>query len=130
MEDKIRAGNSVFSKLLNNKFIYKIFNKILPINKRAIVFQSFHGKSYSCNPRAIYEEMIQSEGDKYKYIWVLNNRRQEITSNKNTIIVKPGSLMYFYHLARSKYFINNGNFPDVYTKRRVLTIFRLGMVRR
>lgn len=118
MEDKIRAGNSVFSKLLNNKFIYKIFNKILPINKRAIVFQSFHGKSYSCNPRAIYEEMIQSEGDKYKYIWVLNNRRQEITSNKNTIIVKPGSLMYFYHLARSKYFINNGNFPDVYTKKK------------
>lgn len=118
MEDKIRAGNSVFLKLLNNKFIYKIFNKILPINKRAIVFQSFHGKSYSCNPRAIYEEMMQSEGDSYKYIWVLNNRRQEITSNKNTIIVKPGSLMYFYHLARSKYFINNGNFPDVYIKRK------------
>ncbi|WP_281515189.1 CDP-glycerol glycerophosphotransferase family protein, partial [Bacillus licheniformis] len=95
-----------------------IFNKSLPINNKIIVFQSFHGKSYSCNPRAIYEELVRTRGQQYKYVWVLNNINKKLTENSNTVIVKPNSLKYFYYMAKAKYFVNNGNFPDFYRKRK------------
>ncbi|MFP3490960.1 CDP-glycerol glycerophosphotransferase family protein, partial [Staphylococcus sp. SIMBA_130] len=67
-------------KTLINKSLlpfYEACNKILPINTQVIVFQSFHGKSYSCNPKAIYEELVDSKKN-YKSVWVMNNLNTEI----------------------------------------------------
>lgn len=94
--------------------LYQLCNKLLPINEKAIIFQSFHGKSYSCSPKALYEEML-AEGRNIKAVWVLNNLKQELPGNP--VLVRPRSLKYYYYMAISKYFINNGNFPDFYEKR-------------
>lgn len=94
---------------------YKIFNKILPIDNNMVIYQSFHGKSFSGNPKAIYKEIIKSKAN-HKGIWVLENPYTEVP--KDTIIVKPNTLQYYYYMARAKYFVNNGNFPDFYEKRK------------
>lgn len=119
-EDRAKLNNNIINRLLfkNYNVVYRIFNKSLPINNKIIVFQSFHGKSYSCNPRAIYEELVRTRGQQYKYVWVLNNINKKLTENSNTVIVKPNSLKYFYYMAKAKYFVNNGNFPDFYRKRK------------
>lgn len=92
-----------------------MFNKLLPIKENTIIFQSFHGKSYSCNPKAIYKYMKEHDID-MNFVWVLNNQYKKIEGNPQ--IVKPKSLKYYYYMARAKYFVNNGNFPDFYNKRK------------
>ncbi|MFS0671031.1 CDP-glycerol glycerophosphotransferase family protein [Peribacillus frigoritolerans] len=115
LEDRLRQS-SKYKGLLTKWGLrfYKACNKILPIKKKNVVFQSFHGKSYSCSPKAIYEEMLEQKRN-IKPIWVLNNLKQEVPGN--AILVRPHSLKYYYYMATSKYFVNNGNFPDFYEKR-------------
>ncbi|TDK62185.1 CDP-glycerol glycerophosphotransferase family protein [Bacillus salipaludis] len=94
---------------------YRLCNKLLPVNRKAVIFQSFYGKSYSDNPKAIYEEML-AEHRNFKAIWVLNNLKFDVPGNP--ILVRPRSFKYYYYMAISKYFVNNGNFPDFYVKRK------------
>lgn len=95
--------------------LYYLMNKMLPINPKLIVFQSTTGMNYSCNPRAIYEQLLE-ERQKFKMVWVVNNVQSKIPGSP--IIVKQYSLKYYYYMATGKFFINNGNFPNFYVKRK------------
>ncbi|MGQ0512761.1 CDP-glycerol glycerophosphotransferase family protein, partial [Bacillus sp. D-CC] len=66
LEDRLKQIVRI-RKFINkwDKSLYRIFNRFLPINQKYIIFQSFHGKSYSCNPRAIYEQMLITKLEKY-----------------------------------------------------------------
>lgn len=114
-------GNKIWEKQIKGKYkkvseaFYKVCNKILPINDKIAIFQSFHGKSYSCNPKAIYEQLLKNNSD-IKGVYVLDNIFTDVPNN--TIIIRPNTLKYYYYMARGKYFINNGNFPDFYEKRK------------
>ena len=92
---------------------YEFFKK-LPINKKRILFESMWGKKYSCNPRYLYE-YINKNHPEYECIWSLTDENIPIKGNGTCI--RRRSLKYFYYLATSKYFVNNVNFPDYYTKR-------------
>ncbi|MGL5153026.1 MAG: CDP-glycerol glycerophosphotransferase family protein [Clostridium sp.] len=105
----------VGKELEKAKSKYLKLNKVLPIDDKLIVFQSFHGKSYSCNPKALCEALRKEYKD-YKAVWVLENENTEVP--RGVEIVKPNSKKYFYYMAKAKYFINNGNFPDFYEKRK------------
>jgi len=115
LEDRLRQKGKINS-LLNRlgKKVYLTANKYLPINSKTIIFQSFHGKSYACNPKAIYEELL-NQNVKMNAIWVLNNLKQDLPGSPT--IVRPHSIKYYYYMATAKYFVNNGNFPDFYIKR-------------
>ncbi|MDZ5607030.1 bifunctional glycosyltransferase family 2 protein/CDP-glycerol:glycerophosphate glycerophosphotransferase [Bacillus pseudomycoides] len=95
------------------KWLYPMFRK-LPMNKKTVVFQSYWGKSYSCNPRALYEYMQEHYPD-YNYVWFFNNENTPVAGNAKR--VRINSWKYYYYLARAKYFINNANFPDFYEKK-------------
>lgn len=94
--------------------LYPLF-RLLPMNKRTVILESYWGQSYSCNPRAIYEYMDQSGMD-YKYVWILNNENIPVNGKAKT--VRKKTWKYFFYLATAKYFINNANFPDFYIKRK------------
>ncbi|MGQ0441449.1 CDP-glycerol glycerophosphotransferase family protein, partial [Bacillus sp. B-TM1] len=98
LEDRLKQIVRI-RKFINkwDKSLYRIFNRFLPINQKYIIFQSFHGKSYSCNPRAIYEQMLIEKRD-MKAIWIVNNIMQEIPGKP--IVVKPGSVKYYYYMAK------------------------------
>ncbi len=49
---------------------------VIPINKRRIVFHSYKGKQYSCNPRAVSEYLSEHYPGKYEIIWFFRNPRQ------------------------------------------------------
>lgn len=76
---------------------------LLPLQDK-IVFSSFNGKSFSDNPRAIYEEIRSQYGDKYKYIWLMQDKKVKISGVK---VVKFPSLSEAYHLATAKLWIDN-----------------------
>jgi len=83
-------------------FIMKLFS-ICPIDKKKVVFESFEGKSFSENPRAIYEQMINS-GDDFHYVWLLKDKEKYKIRAK---IVAPRSFKAIYHLATAQVWIDN-----------------------
>ncbi|RXZ01667.1 CDP-glycerol glycerophosphotransferase family protein [Fictibacillus sp. S7] len=115
LEDRIRHSAKYKNVLAKwGQRLYKVCHRVLPVHTNTFIFQSFHGKSYSCSPKAIYEEMVEQKRD-FKAVWVLNQLKQEVPGN--AVIVRPHSLKYYYYMATAKFFINNGNFPDFYEKR-------------
>ena len=50
-----------------------IFKK-MPLRHDWVFIESFFGKSYSDSPKYLYEYLQKTRGDKYRYIWVLNNK--------------------------------------------------------
>ena len=76
--------------------------RLFPIENKA-VFMSFFGKSYSDNPRAIYEEMLNENID-MKYIWLM---KEDSVKIPNAIVVKPLSFRGLFHQATARLWIDN-----------------------
>lgn len=102
-------------KSKNNFYLFlyrRIFTK-LPINKKLVFFESFQGRSYSDNPKYIYEYMLENK-KQYRFVWSLNDK-QDIIGNPT--VVKRLSLRYYYYLARAKYWVSNARMPNKLYKR-------------
>lgn len=98
--------------LFYKKILYGIACLTTGRDDKMIVFESFQGRSYSCNPKGMYLAMRDSEEfAEYKFIWVFRNveKHGNISIYKNTEIVKFESFAYFRALAGAKYWIFNSN---------------------
>lgn len=97
----------------------------LPIENDTILFETFHGKSMTDNPYALFLEIVKRDKEaRYKFIWVLNhNPSMDIQAKRfegldNLIFVKLGSDDYIKYLATAKYLINNTSFPPYFVRRK------------
>lgn len=54
--------------------IRKVFF-IIPIRENRVIFESFSGEGYNCNPKYISEELERKYGDKLEIIWALKNEK-------------------------------------------------------
>ncbi|MDR4982208.1 teichoic acid biosynthesis protein F [Bacillus cereus] len=95
--------------------IYRTILVKLPMNEKTIVFESFAGKSYSCNPRYIYEYLVNSNQD-FNFVWIFNELDKDILGNAKK--VKRFSWKYYYCLATSKYWVTNTRMPNNLSKRK------------
>lgn len=105
------------------KLIYKLIYKYIPINEKYILFVSYHGKGYLCNPKYLHQYMINNDKYKdYKFIWAIKEiNNVEIPNAK---IIKYNSIRYFYYLARSKYWIINCKMPKYVLKKKNQVYFQ------
>ncbi|OAT81593.1 hypothetical protein A6P54_12525 [Bacillus sp. MKU004] len=100
------------------EWFYSVAKRVVPIDRKLILFESGIGKQYADSPRYIYEEITKRKLP-FKKVWVYN----KTISNKDadTIQVKRLTPKYFYYLAKSGYWINNQNFPTYIKKRKETT---------
>lgn len=98
----------------------KIFKK-MPLRKDWVLIESFFGKSYSDSPKYLYEYLQKTRGDKYRYIWVLNQKSESLAKSGKHKRVKRNSLRYVYYAARSGYRIFNVRQPAWNKKRAGVT---------
>jgi CDP-glycerol glycerophosphotransferase len=82
----------------------------LPVQKNLIVFESFLGKQYSDNPRAIYEYMQQNFPN-YQLLWSIDRREVNRFKNKEFKMVKRLSFSWLLKMARAKYWVTNSRLP-------------------
>lgn len=96
--------------------VYRVFNRVLPLKDNRIVFSSSLGKSYSGNPKAIYEKLVSEGLDKnYECIWFYEDNPYDIEGcNKQ---VKYGRLRYLYYMATAKFWIFDARQPEFLRKR-------------
>ena len=92
-----------------NKTIFEKCCKKENIDNNLIFFESFHGQSYSNNPKYIYEKMLEmGYEDKYTFVW---SYKGNLKIPGNPVIVNNLEPEYSQYLARAKYWVNNGTFP-------------------
>ncbi|MFP7377158.1 CDP-glycerol glycerophosphotransferase family protein [Bacillus paralicheniformis] len=82
----------------------------LPVKKKTVIFESFAGKQYSCNPRAIYEYMKEHRPE-YNLIWSVNPSYTEIFEEKNVPYIHRFTLKWLFVMARAEYWVVNSRLP-------------------
>lgn len=106
-----RARRNKFRMMLSKRWMFKstIYTKFYnkrPIVENKIVFESFLGKYYSDSPKYLYEYLYNTYGDRFEYVWVINDRSVKIPGNPKK--VKRFSLEFYKEVAEAKYWVING----------------------
>src|SRR5699024_4811607 len=107
---KFRKSKRYFPTM---KKLYRVMRVVLPIDQKKVFFESGVGKSFGDSPKEIFE-VLQHERKDLKFIWVYNKNLPK--AYENTSVIKRLSPAYYYHLATSKYWVNNQNFPTYIKK--------------
>ncbi|MBD5456792.1 MAG: DUF115 domain-containing protein [Lachnospiraceae bacterium] len=96
---------------IKKKLKYIIFFKYkYEVNDKLVLFESFHGAYYNCNPRGIYEEMLRDDRYMdYKFVWAFKepDKYKFLENNFRTVVVKSNSKQYYKYCASAKYVITN-----------------------
>ncbi|MCY8268766.1 CDP-glycerol glycerophosphotransferase family protein, partial [Bacillus haynesii] len=82
----------------------------LPVKKKTVIFESFAGKQYSCNPRAIYEYMKENNPE-YQLYWSVNPEYTGIFKEKGIPYIKRFTLKWLFAMARAEYWVVNSRLP-------------------
>jgi CDP-glycerol glycerophosphotransferase len=114
-------GKKKFKRIIKNrkalaKFLYIRYFLNMKMKDNWVICESFFGKSYSDSPKYIYEYLNKTYPGKYKFIWVINNKKTNIPYNP--VKVKRYSIRYAYYLARCKYDVFNVRPPQWVRKRK------------
>jgi len=105
--------NGLKTKRKRLRFLNKHIFRRLPQKDNLVFFESFLGRSYSDNPKYIYE-YLDKHYPEYKTVW---STRKKTNIPGNAKQVQRYSLGYFYTLARAKYWITNSQLPLYFKKR-------------
>ena len=100
------------------RFILR-FGYIFPVQRKRIIFSSYEGMKYTCNPKYIFQDLFDKFGDELEYIWVLNNPDdlpQEYQSKVKT--VRYLSIKHIFYLLTSGTIINNLGIEPIIPKRK------------
>jgi CDP-glycerol glycerophosphotransferase len=108
---KFRKSSYYFPAM---KVFYAVARRVLPVDKKLILFESSIGKQYGDSPKNIYEELLKQDNG-YKYVWVNNGNIR--FNDPNTKKIERLSIAYYFYLAKAGYWVNNQNFPTYITKR-------------
>lgn len=96
---------------------YQILAFVLPTNRKVILFESSVGRSYSGNPKYVYEELVRLKLDQqYKCIWILEDMTTPIPGICGK--VQRNRLRYFYYLAIAGTWIFDCRQPKYVIKKR------------
>lgn len=111
----LRKKKQKVTKKVSNKLkrlYYIAFGLVgkLPVKKKTVIFESFAGKQYSCNPRAIYEYMKEHNKD-YKLYWSVNPEYTDIFEEKGIPYIKRFTLKWLFAMARAEYWVVNSRLP-------------------
>ncbi|MCJ1980434.1 CDP-glycerol glycerophosphotransferase family protein [Lactococcus carnosus] len=112
MKVVVYIKNKVIAVII--RFFMHTMNFFITMDDKMVLYLSFDGRSYSDNPKAIYETMLRdAKFDKYQLIWAL----KEPVIISGCKVIKRQSIAYFYYLSKSKYWVFNNKMPDYYIKR-------------
>ncbi|PLT31045.1 hypothetical protein CUU66_04365 [Peribacillus deserti] len=91
------------------KFSFRLVGK-LPAKKNLVIFESFLGKQYSCNPRAIFE-YIEKHHPEYDMYWSVDKRYTSVFDKEGIPYLKRFSLSWLLNVPRAQYWVSNSRMP-------------------
>lgn len=91
------------------KMTFTLISK-LPIRKKTIVFESFLGKQYSDNPKALYLYIKRHYPD-YRLYWSVDRRKARNFDKKKLTVFPRFGLKWLLIMPRAEYWITNSRLP-------------------
>jgi len=91
---------------------YKKAASAQEIDEKMVIFETFMGRQYGDNPRAIYEYMLEDPRfDDFRFVWALNDpeKKTQFPKLERAEIVALRSRGYYDAYANAKYVITNSN---------------------
>lgn len=104
----LKLKRSNLTKKLYKKFFRIIGN--LPKKEKIIVFESFLGKQYSCNPRAIYEQ-IKQEHPEFDCYWSIDPQYKKQFEEFDLQVINRFSIRWMLLMGRAKFWVSNSRLP-------------------
>lgn len=96
-------------RLSVTRLILKIFY-IFPLNEEKVLFISFDGRQYSCNPKYIFKYITDDKELQIKPVWVFNKPKEyEELQRKGVTVVKNKTVKFLYHMLTAKVIITNAS---------------------
>ncbi len=110
--------------LVYKRILYKIACLRTKVEDKVVFFESYQGRSFSCSPKAIFEEMRDSGDYKdFEFIWGLRDAKihnfkktmkklmgaDGSTGGATITVHKYETYGYYKDLARAKYWVMNSN---------------------
>ncbi|PLT33370.1 CDP-glycerol glycerophosphotransferase family protein [Bacillus sp. V5-8f] len=95
-------------KKLYKRVFYSI--GMLPKKQKIVVFESFLGKQFSDNPRAIYE-YLQDHRYPYKCYWSVDKKHLHNFKDKNLKCIRRFSLKWLLIMPRARFWVTNSRMP-------------------
>lgn len=83
---------------------------LLPARKNLIIFESFLGKQYSCNPRAIYE-YLQRNHPEFELVWSVDPRFEQGFLEQGIPHARRFSMKWLLLMARARFWVTNSRMP-------------------
>jgi len=100
---------------------YTEYFEHLKVREKFVLYESFHGVAMSCNPFALYRELLNDPRyADWQHVWVVNEKErvpEAYRVRQDTIMIKRGSAAYIRYLASAKYLINNVSFPEYFIRK-------------
>lgn len=96
------------------------YKKHATVDEKLIMFEAFGGRSYGCNPKALYLEMLADDRYKeYKKVWCFKEPEKFafLAEDENTEVIKYRSAAYYDYYASAKYWITNYRLPQELQKK-------------
>lgn len=94
----------------------QILLSVFPLKRNRVFFNSFYGKSYSDNPKAVSEMLHDLYGDRFEYVWVLNQRTPDVPDYVR--ICHHNTLRMLYYMCTARVWVTNVLQPKGTYKRR------------
>lgn len=82
----------------------------LPAKSNLIVFESFFGRQYSCNPRAIYEYM-HDHCPEYRLVWSASKDHIDLFRRHELPYVRRFSIRWLFCMTRANFWVTNVRLP-------------------
>ena len=95
------------------KILYKylfVFVGFFPANPKLIVFESYLGRQYACNPRAIYE-YLKVHYPEYRLYWSVDKRYIHNFKDKDLKLVTRFSIKWLFLMANARFWVTNSRMP-------------------
>ncbi|MBQ6496630.1 MAG: CDP-glycerol glycerophosphotransferase family protein [Firmicutes bacterium] len=81
------------------------------IDEKLVLFETFMGRQYGCNPKAIYEYMISDPAfDDYRLVWSFFDpqaKKAQFSALQRAEVVEVKTRAYYEICARAKYIVTN-----------------------
>ncbi|WP_313351565.1 bifunctional glycosyltransferase family 2 protein/CDP-glycerol:glycerophosphate glycerophosphotransferase [Exiguobacterium sp.] len=107
-------------KIKNGLVLYRLFQK-MPVKENLVLFESFLGRSYSDNPKALYLK-LKEQRPELELVWIFSKEPSDDVKEACPNWVLKNSFAYYQAMARAKYWIFNTRQP-LSLKKREETIY-------
>lgn len=91
------------------KRVFKFVGKF-PAIKNLVIFESYLGKQYSDNPRAIYE-YLKENYPQYKMYWSVDKRYASFFREQGIPFANRFSIKWLFLMALAKFWVSNSRLP-------------------